>query len=62
MSMTLLQVWFVICVIMSVRETSEDVYDPDYADSHVVRLLLVNLVMWHFWFVIDCIALVKREG
>lgn len=60
--MTLLQYWLVLCVIMSVRETSDDVYDEDYRTQHVPKRFCINLLMWHYWFVIDCIALWQARG
>lgn len=60
--MTLLQCWLVLCVIMSVRETSDDVYDEDYHTQHVLKRFVVNLAMWHYWFVIDCVALWNARG
>jgi len=58
--MTYLQVWMLVCVIMAIRETSDDVYDPDYQHFHVVRLFAVNLIAWHWWFIVDCLSLVNR--
>lgn len=55
--MTLLQCWLALCVIMSIRDTAEDAYDEDYRTQRMVKLFVINLVMWHIWFVIDCLAL-----
>lgn len=57
MTMNLLQWYLMLCVVMSIRETSDDVYDPDYADSHMVKRFVVNLFAWHYWFVIDVMSL-----
>lgn len=58
--MTLLQCYLLLCIIMSIRETSDDAYDED----DVLKRFVVNLAMWHYWFVVDCIALwnVRRGG
>lgn len=60
--MTLIQCWLVLCVIMSIRDTSEDAYDEDYHMQHRMKRFCINLLMWHFWFVIDCIALWQARG
>jgi len=60
--MTLIQCWLALCVIMSIRETSDDVYDEDYRTQCMVKLFVINLVMWHVWFVIDCLALWNARG
>lgn len=60
--MTLIQCWLALCVIMSIRETSDDVYDDDYRTQRMVKLFVINLVMWHVWFVIDCLALWNARG
>lgn len=56
--MTLLQCWLVLCVIMSVRDTS----DEDYHTQHVMKRFVINLLMWHYWFVIDCVVLWQARG
>lgn len=60
--MTFIQFWLLLCVVMSIRETSDDVYDEDYRMHHMAKLFVINLVMWHFWFVIDCLALWNARG
>jgi hypothetical protein len=47
---------------MSIRDTSEDAYDEDYHMQHRMKRFCINLLMWHFWFVIDCIALWHARG
>lgn len=44
------------------RDTSEDAYDEDYHMQHRMKRFCINLLMWHFWFVIDCIALWHARG
>lgn len=61
--MSVIQWYLVLCVVMSIRETSDDVYDPDYENESMVKRFVINLFAWHYWFFVDVMSLwqVARE-
>lgn len=62
--MSLLWCWLMLCIVMAVRETSDDVYDPDYSSRSIMLSFVINLAMWHYWFAVDLWGLwnARKQG
>ena len=49
----ILLTYIIFSIIMAIRETSDDVYDPDFEGWKFSHRFAVNMVTWPF----DCVAL-----